>query len=93
MTESRNLVGELILTWREHSSEGDWAWVAAWVHRDVVAQGPTEQEAVRRLMTTIAIMWMLQEADGAEPPPVPSPELVERWRALHEKEHESCQIQ
>lgn len=87
MTEDRNLVGTEVLTWRETVDGGDKVWVAAWARRDVVAQGPTEQEAVRRLTMTIAITWMLQEADGGEPPPLVPEKRLQRWRRLHDEEH------
>lgn len=90
MSTDKALVGREILTFK---SEGhDDCWIACWVRRDVLAQGPTEVEAVNRLFKIIAFEWIMREEAKAkneliaelEPPPV---EVLAEWLKSHNETH------
>lgn len=84
-SNKETLVGKEILTWKEGSS-----WIAAWVRRDFLAQGPTEGIAVDRLIRMVAVQWILSEMRNESPTDVskPSQELIDKWTALHKEFHE-----
>lgn len=76
---SETWVGSEILTFREHG-----CWIACRRRRDIVAQAPTEEQAVERLLRSIA-MRAIHDARDGHPicEPRPSPNLLQSWLALH----------
>jgi hypothetical protein len=89
MTEdSEPYVGTEILTFYD-----EVAWVACWVRKDIVAQGPTEEVAIERLIHVIA-MHCLLDGKGAREPlsniPTPDSKTISEWRIMHELCHSGC---
>ncbi len=79
MSEPEPWVGIEILTFREHGF-----WIACWRRRDIVAQAPTEKQAVERLLRSIAMRAIHDARDGN---PLceqrPNPKLLQSWLAFH----------
>lgn len=87
MTEEP-FVGTEILTFYD-----EVAWVACWIRRDIVAQGPSEEVAVERLIHVIAMHCLLDSKHDTEPLsniPKPDATLILEWRARHEISHSGC---
>ena len=70
---------EALLCWREGEH-----WLVACRYFDVVAQGPTKEEAFDRFCKTFAMTVILQtdETGNIVAMPVPPPDVVKRWEHL-----------
>lgn len=65
-----------LLCWREGEH-----WLVACKHFDIVAQGPTKEEAFNRFckVFTATVLDRTTEDGGIVDMPVPPPDVVEEW--------------
>lgn len=76
-----------VFTWIEGKH-----WIAAWRHYDIVAQGNTENEAFRKLLSTMGAQCLWDVRDGNLPfanVKKPTPELIAEWERQHALSHAS----